>query len=118
MHEQHGSYQKESGVKLGSEALFLVEIEEGDLPVVEPETLLQSQIRVEIRLHGEHVNHDQDRHDGPERERHPLGAKRIRGQGLHSLNVDQLHTRRELLPQRAPNREGQGPIFPLAPNPS
>ncbi len=59
----------------------------GELPVMEPVPLLQSESRVEVRLHGEHVDDDQHRQDCPERERHPLGAKRIRGQGLHGHKV-------------------------------
>ena len=55
VHEQPCGDKEDSGVEPGSEALFLVQIEEGELPVMETEPLLQSQSRVEVRLHGEHV---------------------------------------------------------------
>ena len=54
---------------------------------MEPEPLLQSQSRVEVRLHGEYVNDDQSRHDGSKRERHPLGAEGIGGQQFHADKV-------------------------------
>ena len=54
---------------------------------METEPLLQSQSRVEVRLHGEQVNDDQNRQDGPKRKRHPFGADRVRGQQFHAHKV-------------------------------
>ena len=94
MQEQHGCHQEDSRVEPGSEAFFLVEIEEGKLPVVEAEPLLQSQRGVEIRLHGEHVDDDQDGHRSSEREGHSLGSERICSEELHLPNVGRPPTSR------------------------
>ena len=59
---QHRRHHEDAGVEPGPEALLLIEIEHGDVPVIEPEPLLQSEGVIEVCLHGEYMNQNQDRH--------------------------------------------------------
>ena len=68
MKGEYRRIQQDRGAEPGAETFFLVEIESRDLPVLEIPVFLEPERFVEVGLHGEHVQHDQQQHRGRQRQ--------------------------------------------------